>query len=39
MEAGNVKQAAYNKNEKSKDVRSTNIQAAKSNQIFYHSRC
>lgn len=27
--AGNAKQAAYNKNEKSRDIRTTNIQAAK----------
>lgn len=29
------KQASYNKNEKSKDVRSTNIQAAKGNSFYY----
>ena len=27
----NTKQAAYNKNEKSRDIRTTNIQAAKGN--------
>ena len=30
----NPKQAAYNKNEKSRDIRTTNIQAAKGNSLF-----
>lgn len=34
-ESTGPKQAAYNKNEKSRDVRSTNIQAAKGIAIFY----
>ena len=29
MDSDNSKQAAYNKNEKSRDIRTTNIQAAK----------
>lgn len=32
-----AKQAAYNKNEKSKDIRSTNIQAAKGIKNVYFS--
>lgn len=34
-EVKEARQAAYNKNEKSRDVRSTNIQAAKGNPSLY----
>ena len=38
-DSGNGKQAAYNKNEKSRDVRTTNIQAAKGISYFYIFSC